>query len=209
MSLFTPTADALLRAFLALGLSAPLVLIVMLMLAARSPLANGINASVRQPVQFDHRHHVADDGIDCLYCHDAVTKSATAGIPPTSRCMGCHAQIWPQSQKLAVVRNSFFEDRSIAWNKVHRLPDFVFFDHSVHVKGGVGCVTCHGRVDQMAVLEQVAPLSMQWCLDCHRDPAPHLRPLDQITSMTWEPSAAPVASVPSVHPRTECTTCHR
>lgn len=208
MSLFTPTADALLRAFIALGLSAPPIVMVVLMLVARSPLANGINASVRQPVQFDHRHHVADDGIDCLYCHDAARKSATAGIPPTSRCMGCHAQIWPDSQKLAPVRNSFFEDRSIAWNKVHRLPDFVFFDHSVHVQNGVGCVTCHGRVDQMAVLEQVAPLSMQWCLDCHRDPTPHLRPLDEITSMTWEPSGTS-APVPAVHPRTECTTCHR
>jgi hypothetical protein len=209
MQLFTPTADSLMRAALAILLSAPVVLVVALMLIARSPIGNGSFAQVEQPVQFDHRHHVNDDGIDCKYCHDTVGKSATAGIPPSSRCMGCHAQVWNQSPKLELVRNSFFDDRPLVWNRVNRIPDFVFFNHSVHINKGVGCVSCHGRVDQMGLVEQVSSLSMGWCLDCHRNPGPNIRPLQLVTAMDWKPGQSSGLKVPEVHPRTECTTCHR
>jgi hypothetical protein len=209
MQLFTPTADAVMRAALAILLSAPVLLVVGLMLIARSPLGNGSFASIEQPVQFDHRHHVSDDGIDCRYCHDTVGKSATAGIPPTSRCMGCHAQVWNQSPKLQLVRESYYEDRPLEWNRVNRVPDFVFFNHSVHINKGVGCISCHGRIDQMPVVEQVSSLSMGWCLDCHRNPEPHLRPVDAVTAMDWKPSDSSGLTPPRAHPRTECTTCHR
>lgn len=206
MGLFHPATDSVLRLVLGGVASLPVAAIAGLMLLARSPLGTGASEPIQQPIHFDHRHHAADEGIDCRYCHDAVTRAATAGIPPTSRCMGCHAQIWSQSPILAPVRDSLAHDSSIAWNRVHRLPDYVFFNHAIHVNKGVGCVTCHGRVDQMAAVHRVAPLTMEWCLDCHRDPKPHLRSLSTITQMDrWEPPSPSL----EVHPRTECTTCHR
>jgi hypothetical protein len=117
--------------------------------------------------------------------------------------------VWNDSPKLEPVRASFFDDRSIAWTRVTKLPDFVFFNHSVHVAKGVGCVECHGRVDRMAVVEQVAPLAMTWCLDCHRNPAPRQRPVEAVTDMAWTPKEAVASAIPAAHPRTECTTCHR
>jgi hypothetical protein len=142
---------------------------------------------VQQPVPFDHRHHVRDDGIDCLYCHYEAPRSKFAGVPPTSVCMGCHGQVWQESDRLAPLRASWFDGEPLHWRHVHRLPDFVYFDRSAHVGHGVGCVECHGRVDQMAAVYAVAPLTMQWCLDCHRDPDPHLRPESEITGMGRPP----------------------
>ncbi len=171
--------------------------------------------AVVQPVQFDHRHHVVDDAIDCRYCHTTVDKGPSAGIPSTELCLGCHAQVWNRSPKLEPVRESYFTGRPIPWIRVHQLPDFVYFDHSAHVNKGIGCVSCHGRVDQMASVEQWAPLNMAWCLDCHRNPAPHVRPLDQVTSATWQPRgdrdglARELMKKYDVKPRTSCTTCHR
>ncbi|MBF5046516.1 cytochrome c3 family protein [Aggregicoccus sp. 17bor-14] len=185
------------------------------MVLARSPLGVGSHEPVHQPVQFDHRHHAGDEGLDCRYCHDAVERSASAGLPPTSRCMGCHSQVWNESPLLEPVRASYFSGQSIPWNRVHRLPDFVFFNHSIHVNKGVGCVTCHGRVDSMPLVSQQAPLTMGWCLDCHRNPTPHLRPREAITSMTWRAPGDPaetgraVQQALHVEPRTNCTTCHR
>jgi hypothetical protein len=167
------------------------------------------------PVQFDHRHHVGDDGIDCRYCHSTVEVSASAGIPSTSLCMNCHSQIWNKSPKLEPLREAWFTGGAIRWNRVHNLPDFVYFNHSAHVTKGVGCATCHGRVDQMALIEQVAPLTMSWCLECHRDPAPRLRPREQITSPSWKPEGdaeelgRALATQYDVHTRVNCTTCHR
>jgi hypothetical protein len=187
----------------------------LLVLYVRTPLFTGQANPIEQPVEFDHRHHVADDGIDCRYCHSTVERSPMAGFPATRVCMSCHAQVWNASPLLRPVREAYFDDRPIAWNRVHRLPDFVYFDHSVHVRQGVGCVTCHGRVDEMARVEQVASLTMGFCLDCHRAPERLLRPRSEITGMTWQPDGDPLAAgralaaAYGVHTRTSCTTCHR
>lgn len=175
---------------------------------------------VEQPVPFSHQHHVTALGIDCRYCHTSVEKSGFAGIPPTSTCMNCHQQIWTEADVLKPIRDSWQQDKPIHWNRVNRLPDFVFFNHSIHVNKGVGCVECHGQVDQMPLTYAAQPMTMQWCLDCHRDPSGHLRPKDQITSMTWKPPAAKEERVAQqkwlmasyqIHPvgLTDCSTCHR
>ena len=183
------------------------------MIYARMPFATGQSNPLLQPVQFDHRHHVRDDGIDCRYCHGAAEHAPYAGVPATEVCLGCHNQIWNDSTLLAPVRDSAASGRPIAWQRVHSLPDFVYFDHSIHVNKGIGCVSCHGRVDEMAAVYQVAPLTMGWCLDCHRDPVPNLRPRDQITSMTWQAKSpavtAALAKTYGTRSLTHCSTCHR
>jgi hypothetical protein len=178
----------------------------------RTPYVTNAGFNVVQPVMFDHRHHVDDDGIDCRYCHATVETSPYAGVPPTATCMGCHDQIWNQSAMLEPVRRGWFTGLPIQWKRVHQLPDFVYFNHSIHVTRGIGCVSCHGRVDQMAQVFQVQPLTMGWCLGCHRDPEPNLRPRDQITSMTWIPdegAGARLAAEYGTRRLTSCTTCHR
>jgi hypothetical protein len=136
----------------------------------RSPWNTNQYEAVDQPVEFDHRHHVIDDEIECLYCHREAEVSASAGIPSTDVCMGCHAQVWNESPLLEPVRRSYFSGQPIPWNRVHDLPDFTYFNHAVHVQRGVGCVKCHGRVDEMPRVAKVFSLQMQWCLDCHRNP---------------------------------------
>src|SRR5688500_16779539 len=153
----------------------------------RSDYVTGAFTAKDQPVQFSHKHHVGDAGVDCRYCHTSVEKSSSAGIPPSKTCMNCHSQLWAESPYLEPVRASFRDNKPLRWTRVHDLPDFVYFNHSIHVNKGVGCETCHGRVDQMAAVEQSAPLTMAWCLDCHRDPAPHLRPKEFITDLAWVP----------------------
>ena len=181
----------------------------------RSSYNTGQFIEVQQPVQFSHKHHVGDDGIDCRYCHTSVETSNTAGMPPTKTCMNCHSQIWNESPYLEIVRTSFRENKPIEWARVHDLPDFVFFDHSIHVAKGVGCVECHGRVDRMPRIERVASLEMQWCLSCHRDPAPHLRRPQDVFDMASRPPRDPqVRASLAAHllPRqrlTDCSTCHR
>jgi Cytochrome c7 and related cytochrome c len=180
----------------------------------RTQYVTGEYVPIEQPVPFDHRHHVVDDQIDCRYCHRTVETSSTAGYPPSEVCMNCHSQIWNDSPLLEPIRESFYRDIPIAWQRVHRLPDFVFFNHAAHVNNGIGCETCHGRVDLMPRIYQVAPLSMGWCLSCHRDPQPNLRPRAAITAMGWRPKAggaqqARLAELYHVHPGTSCTTCHR
>ena len=168
-----------------------------------------------QPVQFSHKHHVGELGIDCRYCHTTVETAARATVPPTETCMSCHSQIWLQSPFLEPVRASFRSDRSIHWVKVHDLPDYVYFNHGVHIQKGIGCVSCHGRVDQMNQVWRASSLQMEWCLDCHRDPARHVRPRDRIFDLAWERPAdqpdlgAELLRLYDVHPRTDCSTCHR
>src|SRR5579862_6015194 len=140
-----------------------------------------------QPVPFSHKHHVGDDGIDCRYCHTSVESSATAGIPPTKTCMSCHSVLFNNVGYLEPIRESYRTDTSIEWVKVHRLADYVYFNHSIHISKGVGCSTCHGRVDEMPLMFQANSLLMEWCLDCHRNTEKALRPLDKIYDMAWQP----------------------
>jgi hypothetical protein len=181
----------------------------------RTPYATGALDPKMQPLKFDHRHHVRDDGIACLYCHTDVRRSSSAGMPAASTCMGCHAQIWTNSPELVPLRAAFFSNARLAWQRVTSLPDHVFFDHSSHVNKGVGCVTCHGRVDLMAQVYAVEPFTMKFCLSCHRDPDPSLRPLADVTDMEWSPQGRArlvgrqVRQQLRVDTHTDCTTCHR
>lgn len=178
---------------LAAVLSVPLIsggaFAMRLLSGYRSALGTPIGEPVEQPIPFSHKHHVGDDGIDCRYCHASVETSAFAGMPSTQVCMNCHSVLFDKETMLAPVRSSWRNQSRIRWNRVYDLPDFVYFDHSAHVSNGVGCVTCHGRVDQMPLTWRVPTLDMQWCLDCHRSPAQHLRPRERITDMTWHPPA--------------------
>jgi hypothetical protein len=189
---------------------------LLLMLLVRSPYATGQDDQKAQPIKFDHRHHVRDDGIDCRYCHDGVTRSAYAGVPATSVCMGCHTQVWPSSPELLALRNSYFRGEKLSWTRVNALPEHVFFNHSIHVAKGVGCESCHGRVDLMGQVYQVESLSMGWCLDCHRNPVGHLRPPEEVTRMGWSPAprtqeeiGREIQAKYDVHPTTDCSGCHR
>jgi hypothetical protein len=161
----------------------------------RSAYNTGQFINVQQPVQFSHKHHAGDDGIDCRYCHTSVETSNTAGIPPTKTCMNCHSQIYADSPYLEIVRTSFKENKPLEWTRVHDLPDYVYFNHSIHVNKGVGCASCHGRVDQMPIVYQAASLQMEWCLACHRQPERYLRPKDKITDMGWNIEADPADGV--------------
>src|SRR6476620_2263725 len=161
-------------------------LIGLAMLLGRSSYVTRAQEYVEQPVQFSHLHHVLDDGIDCRYYHPSVETSSFAGIPPTKTCMNCHSQIWQSAPILEPVRASFREDKPMTWVRVHDLPDFVYFNHGIHVKKGVGCATCHGQVDRMPLIYQKSSLFMTWCLDCHRNPAKYIRPRDQVFNMSWE-----------------------
>jgi hypothetical protein len=186
-----------------------------LMVYARTPYARGMQDPIEQPIQFDHRHHTRDEGIDCRYCHNTVDKSPSASIPPTQLCLNCHSQVWNKSPLLEPVRRSFFENKPIEWRRVYKVPDFVFFNHAIHVNKGVGCVSCHGRVDQMPAVEKATPLTMGFCLDCHRHPEKNLRPVSEVANMIWEPAGdaeevgRALREQNHVETRTSCTTCHR
>jgi hypothetical protein len=164
-----------------------------------------------QPIPFSHQHHVGDDGIDCRYCHYSVEKAAFAGIPSTEVCMTCHSQLFTDAPVLAPLRESARTGTPIRWVRVHDLPDFVFFDHSIHLAKGVGCVECHGRVDKMPRIRRVASLEMQWCLECHRNPAPHLRAPSQVFAMASKPDPSIARHMNLMDQRrlTDCSTCHR
>ena len=171
---------------------------------------------VAQPIPFSHKHHVGDDGIDCRYCHTQVETSRNAGLPGSSICLTCHSQLYTDAAVLQPLRESARTGQPIAWRRVHTLPDFVFFDHSVHVAKGVACVECHGRVDQMPLTWRAQPLQMQWCLGCHRKPEPHLRPREQVFEMrasTLSPAQskalAQSVKLESTRRLTDCSTCHR
>ena len=181
----------------------------------RSDYVTGAGVVRDQPVPFSHQHHVGGLGIDCRYCHGSVETAAVAGMPTTKTCMNCHAQIWAAGPMLEPVRESFRTGKSLSWDRVHRLPDFVFFNHSIHVKKGVGCSTCHGRVDEMPLTRQVASLYMEWCLQCHRQPELFIRPRREIFNMAWQAPADQLQSGQElvkafkIERYTDCSTCHR
>jgi hypothetical protein len=187
----------------------------------RSAYLTNAGITYQQPVPFSHQHHVGELGIDCRYCHTSVEDSSFAGVPPTKTCMNCHSQIWVGSPMLEPVRESYRSGKSIEWNRVHRLADFVYFDHSIHVQKGVGCATCHGPVNRMPLMWQHGSLLMEWCLECHRHPEQHVRPRDKVFDMDWQPSDEGADQetlgkelVARYHIRgeavlTSCSTCHR
>jgi hypothetical protein len=168
-----------------------------------------------QPVPFSHKHHVGDDGIDCRYCHTSVETSSFAGIPPTETCMGCHSQIWANAELLEPVRASLRTGKSLEWARVHDLPDFVYFNHSIHINKGIGCSTCHGRVDQMPLTYKVNTLYMQWCIGCHRNPAQFVRPRDQVFNIAYQypdnqlELGIRLVKEYKIQSLTDCVTCHR
>lgn len=168
-----------------------------------------------QPVAFSHKMHAGDLGMDCRYCHSTVERSSFAAVPPTQTCMNCHSKVGLDRPTLLPVRESFAYDKPIEWVRVHKLPEFVYFDHSAHLAAGVGCSSCHERIDQMVRVTQRKPLSMSWCLDCHRDPAPNIRAAADITNMAWQPHperSGQSATAPTgrkVNPPVNCSGCHR
>jgi hypothetical protein len=214
--IFHRSFNTISRASIVVVLLAVAALTTAAALAYRSGWYTRQRCAIAQPVPFSHEHHVSGLGLDCRFCHTGVENSSFAGIPPTETCMICHSQIWTNAPMLAPVRQSLADDTSLTWHRVARLPDYVYFRHDIHIAKGVGCVTCHGRVDQMALTFQAKPLTMEFCLDCHRDPAPHLRPHDRITDMDWQPEDARMLGETLVKQNgirlgeiTYCYVCHR
>ena len=180
-----------------------------------SPKFTDVGYRPEQPVPYSHKLHVGELRLDCRYCHASVEYSTVANVPPTQACMNCHKLVARESEKLKPIRDSAASGRPMRWVRVHMLPEYAYFNHRAHISAGVGCVSCHGRIDEMEVVQQEQPLSMSWCLDCHRNPTPNLRPLSEITNMTWRPARdaaareRQLASLRPVHPPQDCTGCHR
>ncbi len=186
-----------------------------------SPYVTEIDTFKSQPVPFSHQHHVQGLGIDCRYCHSSVEVSGSAGIPPVATCMNCHKALWADQSMLKPVRDAFKDGTPLEWNRIHKLPEFVYFNHSAHVNKGVGCQSCHGRVDKMPLMAKSKSLYMGWCLECHRNPSPNLRPVDQITNMEWQPNEEWANKNKlehhgirerknfQVHQLSNCAVCHR
>lgn len=182
---------------------------------AHSAYMTGEQVYVNQPVPFSHDHHTAGLGIDCRYCHTSVEESSFAGIPPVSTCMNCHNLMWDREEMLAPIRDAFKTGEPIQWTRVYDLPDYVYFDHSIHLHKGMGCESCHGRVDRQPLLRQAVSLQMKWCLDCHRDPGQHIRPRDEVFTMGYRPEgdrdalATQLLADYEVSPSIDCGVCHR
>jgi hypothetical protein len=185
---------------------------------ARSSYGTGSGEVRVQPVPFSHQHHVGDLGIDCRYCHTSVEKSSYAGIPSTKICMNCHSQMWVGSDMLEPVRASYQNGKSLHWKRVYNTPGFVYFNHSIHIHKGVGCTTCHGQIDEMPLMYQKPSLLMEWCLDCHRNPARNLRPQSDIFNVQWQPPSDQVERgvelakqyrIRDARFLTSCSVCHR
>lgn len=181
----------------------------------RSSYVTGVGVALGQPVPFSHKHHVKGLGIDCRYCHTSVEEGPFAGMPSTETCMSCHSILWKDSPMLEPVRRSFRTEVSLKWLRVHDSPDFVYFDHSIHVKKGVPCAACHGRVDEMPLMRREETLQMRWCLDCHRHPERFVGPREKVFDMDWKPGVKPWAEgkhfvkLYNVQSRTDCSVCHR
>ncbi|MFA6110145.1 MAG: cytochrome c3 family protein [Candidatus Latescibacterota bacterium] len=215
--LFSRGANWALRAGVAAILTGGVAVALLVANSSRSDFLTKVNVPRDQPVPFSHKHHVTGMGIDCRYCHTSVESAAFAGVPPTETCMTCHSQIWTEAPALEPVRASFRDRLPLRWTRVHDLPDFVYFNHSIHVAKGVGCETCHGRVDQMPLTWKAQTLNMEWCLGCHRDPAKFLRPRDQVVTMGYQPPVDQAVLGQrlvteygvNTQQLTDCSICHR
>jgi hypothetical protein len=212
---FHPSTNTISRVTIFGGVALLIGLVVAMATINESPYITEVGVAREQPVPFSHKHHVGDDGIDCRYCHTSVEKSSFAGIPPTKTCMNCHTQIWAKSPLLEPVRESYRTGHSLEWTRVHNLPGFVYFNHSIHVHKGIGCSTCHGRVDQMPLMWRENTLYMKWCLECHRNPERFVRPRKDVFRMDYEPPpdqlalGAKLVKEYRIQKLTSCSTCHR
>jgi hypothetical protein len=213
--IFHPSTNTISRVSIFGGLLFLIGLIAALAAINESPYITEVGVARSQPVPFSHKHHVGEEGIDCRYCHTSVEESSFAGIPPTKTCMNCHSQIWADSPALAPVRESFRTGKSIQWTRVHNLPGFAYFDHSIHIHKGIGCSTCHGRVDEMPLMWRENTLYMDWCLECHRAPERFVRPRADVFRMDYQPPAdqlvlgEKLVKEYKIEKLTSCSTCHR
>jgi len=216
--LFAPGADAVFRLYLLAGVGGVLAVSAVLFGLANSNYVGNVGIAPAQPVPFSHKHHSGELGIDCRYCHQQVEYLATAGLPPTYTCMTCHSQIWTGSQMLAPVRASLASDEPLHWTRVNRLPDYVYFNHSIHITKGVGCSTCHGAVNTMQLTYRAQSFKMEFCLDCHRAPQDYVRPQQEVWNMQWSPPANQATLGPELVAQyhigdagrlTDCSICHR
>jgi Cytochrome c7 and related cytochrome c/Class III cytochrome C family len=214
--LFGPSSNIYAKLSILLALAVPAAGVGMVWIYERTPYKTNEGKVYEQPIKFSHDHHTAGLGIDCRYCHHTVERAATATIPATEVCMNCHSQVWADSPMLEGVRASYRDNKPIQWNRVYDLPDYVYFDHSIHVSKGVACFTCHGEVDKMPLLKRATSLQMQWCLDCHRDPTKNLRPADKVTDFRWQPDKdfdyikqAHSVDLAGQERLWSCSTCHR
>jgi hypothetical protein len=214
---FSKSADDVTRFLLGVAVAGVVLFAVLATMWLRSDFATGIGEAIAQPIPFSHKHHVGELGIDCRYCHNGVETSASAGLPATEVCMTCHSQLYTDAAMLAPVRQSLANGSPLHWQRVNSVPDFVFFNHSIHVAKGVPCETCHGEVDDMPLMAKAHSLSMEWCLGCHRNPGPNLRPPQDVFLLHWKPPddiediRKKLISVLDIHPETmtDCYVCHR
>jgi len=213
--IFHPSTNTISRVSIFGGIILVCVIVAAIAPSNRSSSVTGVGVARLQPVPFSHKAHIRDVGIDCRYCHTSVEQSAFAGVPATQICMNCHSQIWADSAMLEPVRASLRAGTSLEWTRVHNLPGFVYFDHSIHVKKGVGCATCHGRVDGMPLMRRENSLYMEWCLECHREPERFVRPREFVFSMDWQPPEDRLAlgrklvDEYRIEKLTSCSVCHR
>jgi hypothetical protein len=213
--LFRPSSNTIAKVSIATVVLLAASTLAVAYIMDRGPWTTSVHVAPEQPIPFSHKHHVKDDGIDCRYCHTGVETSNYAGLPATETCMTCHSQIWSNASVTQGIRDSWASGKSIPWTRVHDLPDFVYFNHSIHINKGVGCSTCHGQVDQMPLMWRVNTLNMNWCLNCHRNPAQYVRPKSEVFNINYKPPAnqaelgAQLVKEYHVQSLTDCVTCHR
>jgi hypothetical protein len=213
--IFRPSANTIAKLSIIVGGLMAVGGLVLMNAVDRSPYVTGVYVPPDQPVPFSHKHHVTQVGIDCRYCHTSVERAAYAGMPATEVCMSCHSQVWADAPMLEPVRESWRTGSSLEWTRVHDLPEFVYFNHSIHVNKGMSCAVCHGRVDQMPLVWKVNTLHMSWCLDCHRQPEKYIRPKEEVFNMAYVPQedqmvlGARLVEEYKVRKLTDCSVCHR
>jgi formamidopyrimidine-DNA glycosylase len=213
--IFRPSANTIAKVSIAGVVLLLAATLAVAYIADRGPWTTSVQIAPEQPIPFSHKHHVKDDGIDCRYCHTSVENSSFAGLPPTETCMTCHSQIWSNASVTQPIRDSWSSGRSIEWVRVHDLPDFVYFNHSIHVNKGIGCSTCHGQVNQMPLTYKVNTLNMNWCLNCHRQPERFIRPKSEVFNIDYKypdnqlEIGKKLVAEYHVQSLTDCVTCHR
>src|SRR5947199_6346162 len=215
--LFRPSANTIAKVSIAGVISLLSSTLAVAYIMDRGPWTTSVHIAPEQPIPFSHKHHVKDDGIDCRYCHTGVETSSYAGLPPTETCMTCHSQVWANASLTQPIRDSWATGKSIEWTRVHDLPDFVYFNHSIHINKGIGCSTCHGQVNEMALAYKVNTLNMNWCLNCHRQPERFIRPRSEVFNIDYQyppddrqlELGHKLVAEYNVKSLTDCVTCHR